>query len=174
MMMVEKKDDASKGAVETEQEAAEVKKGTKKTMVAAEIDVVQSKKLLPVRKKAPATKPAGRGSRKHAKVSSRDIGIDISPPERACSDEKCPYHGSLSVRGIILDVQVVSHKMEHTVVVMRERRAFVKKYQRYEKRTSRYLAHLPSCIDVEVGDMVRIMECRPISKANSFVVIGRI
>ena len=41
-----------------------------------------------------------------------------------------------------------------------------------EKRTSVLSAHLPSCIgDVNVGDNVKVMECRPLSKTVSFCVI---
>jgi len=48
----------------------------------------------------------------------------------------------------------------------------MKKYERFEKRTSALSAHLPSCIgDVEIGDSVRVMECRPLSKTVSFCVV---
>ena len=48
------------------------------------------------------------------------------------------------------------------------------KYERYEKRTRRYAAHLPSCIGgVSPGDRVRIMECRPLSKTVKFCVIEK-
>jgi small subunit ribosomal protein S17 len=50
----------------------------------------------------------------------------------------------------------------------------MKKYERYEKRTRRYSAHLPSCIGgVAAGDRVRIMECRPLSKTIKFCVIEK-
>ncbi|HHD16120.1 MAG TPA: 30S ribosomal protein S17 [Euryarchaeota archaeon] len=128
---------------------------------------------MPVKKAVPVKKPKTvKKARK--KVSHRDIGVDITPPDRECQDKNCPFHGNLSVRGISLDVQVVSKKMEGTVVVMRERRHYIKKYQRYEKRSSRYNAHLPPCIDVEVGEMVKVMECRPISKGTNMVVLGRL
>jgi small subunit ribosomal protein S17 len=46
------------------------------------------------------------------------------------------------------------------------------KYERFEKRTSAVSAHLPACIgEVNVGDSVKIMECRPLSKTISFCVI---
>ena len=47
----------------------------------------------------------------------------------------------------------------------------VPKYERYEKRTSRYLAHSPPCFQVKIGDELSIMECRPLSKRVSYVVI---
>jgi len=50
---------------------------------------------------------------------------------------------------------------------------YIPKYERYEKRTSKYKAHLPPCIEVKEGDEVVIMECRPLSKTKSFVVVER-
>ncbi|HDI23882.1 MAG TPA: 30S ribosomal protein S17, partial [Thermoplasmatales archaeon] len=35
-------------------------------------------------------------------------------------------------------------------------------------------AHCPPCLDVKVGDKVKIGECRPISKGVSFVVIQKL
>ncbi len=103
----------------------------------------------------------------------RDIGIDVKPPEKECNDEKCPWHGHLKVRGIIIRGKVVSTAMQRTVVVERERLHYVPKYERYEKRTSRYKAHLPPCIEVKKGDEVIIMECRPLSKTKHFVVVSK-
>jgi len=103
---------------------------------------------------------------------TRDPGIDVKIPEKECDDPNCPFHGTLSVRGIKLEGMVVSTKMQRNIVIERERRVYNKKYERYEKRRSRKHAHLPFCISKEVGDPVVIMECRPISKAVSFVVVA--
>ncbi|KAA0006836.1 MAG: 30S ribosomal protein S17 [Thermoplasmata archaeon] len=103
----------------------------------------------------------------------RDIGIKVKEPERECDDPNCPWHGHLKVRGVVIKGKVVSTAMQRTVVVERERLHYVPKYERYEKRTSRYKAHLPPCIDVEKGDEVIIMECRPLSKTKHFVVVGK-
>ncbi len=61
--------------------------------------------------------------------------------------------------------------MQKTVVVKKEYRRYIPKYERYEWRTGRYIAHNPSCIDAKVGTKVRIMECKPLAKTKSFVVI---
>jgi len=47
----------------------------------------------------------------------------------------------------------------------------VKKYNRYEKRLSKFHAHNPPCIHAKVGDIVTIAECRPLSKTKNFVVV---
>ncbi len=101
------------------------------------------------------------------------IGIKVKEPERECNDPNCPWHGHLKVRGIVLRGKIVSTAMQKTVVVERQRLHYLPKYERYEKRTSRYKAHLPPCIDVKKGDEVIIMECRPLSKTKHFVVVGK-
>lgn len=100
-----------------------------------------------------------------------DIGLDVEPPKTTCKDKHCPFHGQLSVRGTVLNGEIVSTKMQGTVLVEREYMRFLPKFERYEKRTSRYLAHAPPCFEAKMGDRVSIMECRPLSKKVSYVVI---
>lgn len=104
-------------------------------------------------------------------TKARDIGVDVAPPKQECSDPHCPFHGGFSVRGQIIDGQVVSTRMERSARVQREYLRYVPKYERYEKRTSSYNAHAPPCLQVQVGDVVKLMECRPLSKTKSFVII---
>lgn len=103
----------------------------------------------------------------------RDIGVDVAPPKKEGrpGDPLDPFYGTLSVRGQIITGQVTSTKMQGSCIVTREYSRYVPKYERFEKRTSKYTAHVPSCIEVHEGDVVKIMECRPISKTKSFVVI---
>ena len=105
------------------------------------------------------------------KPEHRDIGIDVRPPEKVCDDPNCPFHGSLPVRGQIFQGKVKTARMNGSVVVELERLHYVKKYERYEKRFKRISAHLPGCMEVKAGDEVKIMECRPLSKTVSFVVV---
>lgn len=97
----------------------------------------------------------------------------FQPPKRKCNDPKCPFHGKLSLRRQVLDGTVVSDKMENTVVVLREYAHYVPKFMRYERRRSRTPAHNPPCIKAKVGDRVKIVSCRPLSKTVSFVVVER-
>lgn len=101
------------------------------------------------------------------------VGMGIEPPKEACSDPRCPFHGSLSVRGRVFEGLVSSDKMARTVTVELERMHLVSKYERYERRTSKIHAHNPPCIGAKVGDRVKIMECRRISRTKSFVVIQK-
>jgi len=50
----------------------------------------------------------------------RDIGLDVSAPQKECNDPKCPFHGTLPVRGQVFSCTVVSDKMDNTVVVLRK------------------------------------------------------
>jgi len=100
-----------------------------------------------------------------------NIGFDIAAPAEACEDSNCPFHGTLSVRGQVIDGTVVSDKTSRTVVVQREYLKYIPKYERYEKRKSKLHAHNPDCVAAKTGDRVSLAECRPLSKTKSFVVI---
>lgn len=111
-------------------------------------------------------------NRKSKERMHRDIGIPVNPPLRTCKDEKCPFHGSLSVRGRIFE-GILKYKHNSTGKVEWEYLVKIPKYERYEKRRTRVYAHIPPCIDVKEGDKVKIAECRPLSKTKHFVVIEK-
>ena len=108
------------------------------------------------------------------KKEARNIGINVKPPSDSCTDNNCPFHGTLPVRGQTITGTVISSKMQGTVSVEKEFMRYVKKYDRYEKRTATYHAHCPPCIKINDGDIVRIAECRPLSKTVSFVTIEKL
>lgn len=64
---------------------------------------------------------------------------------------------------------VVSDKMDKTVVVAVESRVLHPTYQKYVKRTSKFLAHCEAN-DCKVGDKVVIEETRPLSKRKRWNV----
>lgn len=100
-----------------------------------------------------------------------NIGFDVVAPTEECKDSNCPFHGTLSVRGQVIDGTVMSDKTARTVVVQREYLKYIPKYERYEKRKSKLHAHNPDCVAAKTGDRVSLAECRPLSKTKSFVVI---
>ena len=69
----------------------------------------------------------------------------------------------------MLDGTVVSDKMDKTVVVRVERLVRDPHYEKYVRRYSRFLAHdeTNAC---RVGDTVRIIEHRPLSKRKRWKV----
>jgi len=102
---------------------------------------------------------------------AKSVGLDVPAPKAECSDVNCPFHGSLPVRGQVITGKVVSDRMMGTVVVEREYLHYIRKYNRYEKRSSRIHAHNPPCLQAKAGELVTIAECRPLSKTKSFVVV---
>ncbi len=102
---------------------------------------------------------------------ANNIGLNAPQPKEVCSDVNCPFHGTLSVRGQVITGKVVSDRMMGTVVVERQYLHYVRKYKRYEKRSSKLHAHNSPCIHAKTGDTVRIAECRPLSKTTTFVVV---
>ena len=123
------------------------------------------------RPKRVAPPPVPKAPPPKAVAKARDIGIDVPLPAKPCEDQHCPFHGKLSVRGQSLEAVVVTARMQRTVVVERTSSLYVRKYERYEKRTRRMLAHAPDCLSLQPGHKVTLMECRPLSKTVSFVVI---
>ncbi len=65
---------------------------------------------------------------------------------------------------------VVSDKMDKTIVVAVIDRVRHPKYAKYMLRTKRLYAHDESN-DVKVGDRVRVMETRPLSKQKRWRVV---
>lgn len=105
---------------------------------------------------------------------ARDIGIGVPLPARECADAWCPFHGTLPVRGVVLEGTVASDNMARTVVIQREYLRFVRKFERYERRRTRMAAHNPPCIGARAGDRVVVAECRPLSKTKKFVVVRKL
>ncbi|OIO62123.1 30S ribosomal protein S17 [Candidatus Woesearchaeota archaeon CG1_02_47_18] len=92
----------------------------------------------------------------------------------ACNDEKCPFHGKLSLRGRVLSGIISSGGMHRTATFLMERLFYIPKYQRYERRRTKLKVHNPPCIEAQKGDRVRVMECRPLSKTKKFVIIQKL
>jgi len=99
--------------------------------------------------------------------------LALKKPKKSCEDKNCPFHGTLRIRGRVLDGVVISAKMDKTVVVRRDYQLYIPKFRRYERRHSHINAHNPPCLNVQEGDKVRIAECRPVSKTVSFVVVEK-
>jgi small subunit ribosomal protein S17 len=102
----------------------------------------------------------------------KSIGVPVDPPGAECRDLRCAWHGKLSVRGRTFQGTVSSSKARETVVVEWGYTHLVPKYERYERRKSRVVAHNPECMKAREGDTVIIAECRPLSKTKNFVVVS--
>ncbi len=73
----------------------------------------------------------------------------------------------------VLQGVVVSDKNAKTLVVNVERRFIHPVMGKTVRRSKKYHAHVETG-EYKVGDIVRIQECRPISKLKSWEVIERV
>jgi small subunit ribosomal protein S17 len=71
----------------------------------------------------------------------------------------------------VLQGVVVGDKADKTVTVLVERRLKHPLYKKFIKRSKRYHAH-DEANDAKIGDIVRIRECRPISKTKSWEILA--
>jgi small subunit ribosomal protein S17 len=71
---------------------------------------------------------------------------------------------------------IVIKKFHKRITIEFERMRYVNKYERYSKSRTKIHARLPDSIEKEIniGDFVRIQECRPLSKIIHFIVIKKI
>ena len=67
--------------------------------------------------------------------------------------------------------KVVSDKCDKTVTVLVERRVMHPVYKKFIRRSKKYSAHDEANAH-KIGDVVRIEECRPISKSKRWTVIA--
>ncbi len=93
----------------------------------------------------------------------------------SCNDKNCPIHGNLKIRGRTFE-GIVTRKFPKRIMIEFERMVYVRKYERYSKTKTKIHARLPECMDkdVNIGDLVKIQECRPLSKIIHFVFVEKI
>ena len=82
---------------------------------------------------------------------------------------------SIGTRGKTFE-GVVIKKFHKRLVIEFERMIYIRKYERYAKSRTRVHARLPEAMEKEInkGDLVRIKECRPLSKIIHFIVTEKL
>ena len=73
----------------------------------------------------------------------------------------------------VLTGTVISDKMDKTVLVRVDRRVKHPMYKKFITRSKKFPAHDTDNV-CKVGDVVRIRECRPISKSKNWEIIERV
>jgi len=91
-----------------------------------------------------------------------------------CTDKKCPFHGTLSVRGRRFEGIVLKTDAHGTATVEWTRLQNIPKFERYEKRRTKVRVHNPQCLGAVKGDKVEIGETKPISKSKKFVITKKL
>jgi small subunit ribosomal protein S17 len=66
--------------------------------------------------------------------------------------------------------EVISNKMDKTIVVMGERKVKHPLYGKFIRRSTKYHAH-DANNECNIGDTVMIKECRPMSKTKTWTLI---
>lgn len=92
---------------------------------------------------------------------------------KECDDAHCAVHKKIATRGREFTGTVISAKAHKTITVEWERRKYLPKYERYERRRTRIKAHAPECMQITKGDIVKIKETKPISKTKKFAAIEK-
>jgi len=105
----------------------------------------------------------------------RNSGAKVELAEAVCNERDCHVHGNLKSRGRTFEGKVIK-KFAKRITIEFERMIYVKKYERYKKSKTKIHARLPVCMEKEIniGNLIKIQECRPLSKIIHFVVIGKI
>jgi len=105
---------------------------------------------------------------------ARNIGVLAKQPEAVCEkDKKCPFHGNIRLHGRIFTGTVIRTSLGRNALVEWSWPRYNRKYERYEKKRTRIMAHNPSCIAAVKGDRVRLMESKKLSKTKNFVIIEK-
>lgn len=73
----------------------------------------------------------------------------------------------------VLQGTVVSDKSSQTITVLVERRFMHPLYKKVVRRTKKFRAH-DADNSAAIGDVVRIEECKPISKTKSWTLLDKV
>ena len=109
------------------------------------------------------------------KTAKEKVKKKINLVETSCKDKNCHVHGNLKSRGKIFEGTVI-RKFHKRITIEFERMIYVRKYERYKKSKTKIHARLPVCMEneINIGDLIKVQECRPLSKIIHFVVIEKI
>ncbi len=94
-------------------------------------------------------------------------------PKTKCGDKKCPIHGNLKTKKSSFVGTVISDKMQKNATIAFDRIIKIPKYERYDKKRTKIKVHNPPCINARKGDLVKAVECRPISKTINYVIVEK-
>ena len=95
--------------------------------------------------------------------------------ENAECEDRCPFHGTLSIRGRRFD-GTITKIVGRRAVIEWERIIYYPKFERFARLKSKLHAHIPKCMlnDIHIGDYVEIGECRPLSKITHFALTKKL
>ncbi len=92
--------------------------------------------------------------------------------EKKKVEKKAEEKNLVATRGRIFKGNITK-KFGHRAVIEFERTVKVPKFERFTKKKTRLHARIPQGMEVQIGDLVRVRECRPLSKIVRFVIIEK-
>merc|ERR1711972_874677 len=102
----------------------------------------------------------------------KSVGLGIKTPRTAIEgtyvDKKCPWTGSVNIRGKLITGVIKTTKMKNTVIIRKDYLHYIKKYNRFEKRHKNTPIHVSPAFRVKPGDEILAGQCRPLSKTVRF------
>tara|TARA_Y100000310_G_scaffold324021_1_gene385288 strand:+ start:565 stop:834 length:270 start_codon:yes stop_codon:yes gene_type:complete len=78
---------------------------------------------------------------------------------------------NLKTHGRTFIGRVISEVFHKTTTIEFPRRIYNTKYERFQKRRTRVKIHVPEEFKINKGDMVKVIETRPISKTKNFLAV---
>jgi small subunit ribosomal protein S17 len=93
-----------------------------------------------------------------------EAASEVTEPNAGTDSSAAPRHRRQEKVGL-----VTSDKMQKTVVVRVERQVRHRKYKRYIRRRTKFMAH--DEVGAHIGDIVRIVETRPLSARKRWRVV---
>merc|ERR1712032_315837 len=102
----------------------------------------------------------------------KSVGLGIKTPRTAIEgtyvDKKCPWTGSVNIRGKLITGVIKTTKMKNTIIIRKDYLHYIKKYNRFEKRHKDTPVHVSPAFRVKQGDEILGGQCRPLSKTVRF------
>lgn len=108
--------------------------------------------------------------KKNKKKTEKEKITGVKEENKVSSEYKL-----VNPRGRIFKGTVIK-KLKKRVAIQFQRMIYVKKYERYAKARTKIHARLPENMEkqINVGDFIKVQECRPLSKIIHFIVIEKI
>jgi len=92
------------------------------------------------------------------------VGLGIKTPRTAIEgtyvDKKCPWTGSVNIRGKLITGVIKTTKMKNTIIIRKDYLHYIKKYNRFEKRHHNTPVHCSPAFRVKPGDEILAGQCR--------------
>jgi small subunit ribosomal protein S11e len=92
------------------------------------------------------------------------VGLGIKTPRTAIEgtyvDKKCPWTGTVNIRGKLITGVIKTTKMKNTIIIRKDYLHYIKKYNRFEKRHKNTPVHCSPAFRVKPGDEILAGQCR--------------